>query len=82
MVGSLPSIALAGDKVDMANVTCQQFLADQDGLLPTLFWIDGYLSHASGNTEIDPDQLVQNAKDIAASCQSEPDKKVMDLLEQ
>ena len=40
----------------MAELTCKQFLADQEGILPTVVWIDGYLSHQSGNTVIDMDQ--------------------------
>lgn len=76
----LPTLAAAGEKVDMAELTCKQFLADQEGILPTVVWIDGYLSHQSGNTVIDMDQLVANVKQIADECASEPDKKIMDLM--
>jgi len=76
----VPTFALAGEKVDMAEVTCKQFLSDQEGILPTVIWIDGYLSHQSGNTVIDMDELVANAKQIAESCASEPDKKIMELV--
>ena len=76
----LPTLAMAGEKVDMAELTCQQFLADEEGVLPIVFWIDGYLSHQSGNTVIDMDQLVENVKQIANECASEPDKKIMDLV--
>ncbi|WP_370676984.1 HdeA/HdeB family chaperone [Pleomorphomonas sp. PLEO] len=76
----LPTLAMAGEKVDMAELTCKQFLADEEGILPTVIWIDGYLSHQSGNTEIDMDQLVANVKQIAGDCAGEPDKKIMDMV--
>ena len=76
----LPTLAVAGEKVDMAELTCKQFLADEEGILPTVVWIDGYLSHQSGNTVIDMDQLVENVKQIANDCAAEPDKKIMDLV--
>ncbi|WP_026792009.1 HdeA/HdeB family chaperone [Pleomorphomonas oryzae] len=76
----LPTLAAAGEKVDMAELTCKQFLADEEGILPTVVWIDGYLSHQSGNTVIDMDQLVANVKQIAGECANEPDKKIMDLV--
>ena len=75
-----PTMAAAGEKVDMAELTCKQFLADEEGILPTVIWIDGYLSHQSGNTVIDMDQLVANVKQIADQCANEPDKKIMDLV--
>lgn len=76
----MPTLAMAGEKVDMSELTCKQFLADQEGLLPIAFWIDGYLSHQSGNSVIDVDELVANVKKVAEQCASEPDKKVMELL--
>jgi hypothetical protein len=80
VVAVLPTIAMAGEKVDMAELTCRQFLADEEGIVPTVIWIDGYLSHQSGNTVIDMDQLVANVKEIADECVGEPDKKIMDLV--
>ncbi len=76
----VPTLAAAGEKVDMAELTCQQFLADEDGILPTVVWIDGYLSHQSGNTVIDMDQLIANVKQIADECAGQPDMKIMDLV--
>jgi hypothetical protein len=76
----LPTLAMAGEKVDMAELTCKQFLADEEGILPTVIWIDGYLSHQSGNTVIDMDELVNNVKQIAGDCAGEPDKKIMDMV--
>lgn len=80
LVAVLPTLAAASEKVDMAELTCKQFLADQEGILPTVVWIDGYLSHQSGNTVIDMDQLVANVKQIADDCAGEPDKKIMDMV--
>ena len=76
----IPTVAEAGQKVDMAELTCKEFMADPDGIMPTIFWIDGYLSHQSGNSVIDVDELVANVKKVAEECASEPDKKVMELL--
>lgn len=80
LVTALPTLAVAGEKVDMAELTCQQFLADEEGILPTVVWIDGYLSHQSGNTVIDLDQLIANVKQIADECAGQPDMKIMDLV--
>lgn len=80
LVAALPTLAFAGEKVDMAELTCQQFLADEEGILPTVVWIDGYLSHQSGNTVIDLDQLIANVKQIADECAGQPDMKIMDLV--
>lgn len=80
LAAALPTLAVAGEKVDMAELTCQQFLADEEGILPTVVWIDGYLSHQSGNTVIDMDELVSNVKKIAEECSSQPDMKIMELV--
>ena len=80
LIAAFPTLAIAGEKVDMAELTCKQFLADEEGILPTVIWIDGYLSHQSGNTVIDMDELVANVKQIANECAGAPDKKIMDLV--
>lgn len=77
---TIPTVASAGQKVDMAELTCKDFMADQGGIMPTIFWIDGYLSNASGNTTIDPDQMSQNVQDVAKECGANPDQKVLDLF--
>jgi len=79
-LAAIPTVASAGQKVDMAELTCKDFMADPDGIMPTIFWIDGYLSNASGNTTIDPDQMTQNVQDVAKECGSSPDQKVLDLF--
>ena len=77
---TIPTVALAGQKVDMAELTCKDFMADQGGIMPTIFWIDGYLSSSTGNTTIDPDQMSQNVQDVAKECGANPDQKVLDLF--
>lgn len=77
----IPTVAEAGQKVDMAELTCKEFMADPDGIMPTIFWIDGYLSNATGNTVIDPDQMTKNVKDVAKQCNDNPDGKVLDLFQ-
>lgn len=79
-LATIPTVASAGQKVDMAELTCKDFMADQGGIMPTIFWIDGYLSNASGNTTIDPDQMSQNVQDVAKECGANPDQKVLDLF--
>jgi hypothetical protein len=41
-LAALPTVACAGQKVDMAELTCKDFMADPDGIMPTIFWIDGF----------------------------------------
>ncbi len=80
LVAVVPTPAAAGEKVDMAELTCKEFLADEEGILPTVIWLDGYLSHQSGNTVIDMDQLVENVKQLADECAAAPDQKIMELV--
>ena len=80
LVAALPTLAMAVEKVDMADLACQRFLADEAGILPTVVWIDGYLSHQGGNTVIDMDRLIANGKRITGECASQPDMKIMDLV--
>ena len=77
----LPTAALA-DKFDMAELTCKEFLADKDGIMPTIFWIDGYLSQKTGNTIIDPDQMTRNIDVVAKGCEGMPNKKIFEFFKQ
>ncbi|WP_319484851.1 HdeA/HdeB family chaperone [uncultured Cohaesibacter sp.] len=79
-LATLPTIASAGQNVDMTELTCKEFMADPDGIMPTIFWIDGYLSNATGNTVIDPDQMVKNVQDVVEACKDNPDQKIFDLF--
>ena len=77
----IPTVAEAGHKVDMAELTCKEFMADSEGIMPTIFWIDGYLSNSTGNTQIDPDQMTKNVKDVVKRCAGNPDEKILDFFQ-
>ena len=79
-LAALPTVACAGQKVDMAELTCKEFMADPNGIMPTIFWIDGFLSNSTGNTTIDPDQMSENVQGVAKECEGNPDQKVLDLF--
>jgi hypothetical protein len=75
----LPTATLA-DKFDMAELTYKQFLAEKDGIMPTIFWIDGYLSKETGNTVMDFDQMAHNVEIVSKGCEGAPNKKIFDFF--
>ena len=40
----------------------------QEGQLYVVFWIDGYLSHATSNLVIDGDTLAANLAEVQSAC--------------
>ena len=74
-----PALAEGGD---MAQLTCGEMLAsDADSIGVIMFWIDGYLSHKTGNTIIDVKGITDNTQKIAEYCAANPTAKVLEYVE-
>lgn len=74
-----PALAEGGD---MAELTCTELLSMDDsskGVI--LFWIDGYLSHKSGVTMVDFDQIKANGAKLGEYCAGHGDAKVLEYVE-
>jgi opacity protein-like surface antigen len=67
---------------DMAELTCKELIGvDAESAGVILFWIDGYLSHKTGNTQVDFDEIKKNGEKIGQYCAANPDAKVLEYVE-
>jgi acid stress chaperone HdeB len=68
--------------VDVAKITCKQFLLDT--VAPTksvALWLSGYYNGKRGNTSIDVSALQKNADKVEDYCRAHLDMTVMDAVE-
>ncbi|HEY6256185.1 MAG TPA: HdeA/HdeB family chaperone [Xanthobacteraceae bacterium] len=77
------STAQAQVSVDIAKITCQQFVSYKiaDPKLIAI-WLSGYYNGKRGNTVIDPQALEQNAAKVRDYCWSNADETVIRATEQ
>jgi hypothetical protein len=76
---AMPAFAEGGD---MAELKCSDLVAmkaEDAGVI--LFWIDGYVSHKTGNTMINFDGIKADGQKIGAYCGANPDAKVLEYVE-
>lgn len=76
---AMPAYAQGGD---MAELKCSDLVAmkaEDAGVI--LFWIDGYVSHKTGNTAINFDGIKADGEKIGAYCGANPDAKVLEYVE-
>jgi opacity protein-like surface antigen len=67
---------------DMAELKCSDLVAmTSENAGTILFWIDGYVSHKTGLTTIDPEGIKADAEKIATYCVANPDAKVLEYIE-
>ena len=67
--------------VDMAKITCGQFLVDE--IAPSEYvamWLSGYYNGKRNNTIIDPDALKKDEEKVNQYCQGHRDTTVMDAV--
>jgi hypothetical protein len=67
---------------DMAELKCSDLVAmkaEDMGLI--LFWIDGYVSHKTGNTAVNFEGLAADGEKIGTYCGTNPDAKVLEYIE-
>lgn len=79
-----PQTGWADDSVDMAAITCREFMDninDEKEMTIILSWLDGYLSAKSGNTRLDDDWLESLATQLVEYCSAYPNRTVMDAVQ-
>ncbi len=75
----MPASAAGGD---MAELTCAELIAmDAESAGVILFWLDGYLSHKTGVTMVDFDQIKANGAKLGEFCATNGDAKVLTVIE-
>lgn len=78
----LATAAHAQVTVDVAKISCKQFLLDS--VAPTksiALWLSGYYNGRRGNTLIDVSALQKNADKVEDYCRMHLDMTVMDAVE-
>ncbi|MCR5085250.1 MAG: HdeA family protein [Succinivibrionaceae bacterium] len=76
-----PMIASAEESVDIMQGTCKEVLSSQENVQFILFWIDGYLSHESGNTSMDKAWIEKLGNHLGTFCSANPDKTIKDAID-
>ncbi len=77
----MPTFALAIDE-DMAAISCAEFIdSSVEDRTMLIFWIDGYLSHASNNTFISTDWLETLTTHMFDYCENRGSRTIMDAMD-
>lgn len=76
MAVSAPAMA-ENVEVDMAELTCAEFLADKEGITPSIFWLDGYMSAISETTVFSTDWLTALTTHMVTYCSANPNSTFM-----
>ena len=76
----MPLIANA-EKLDMGKFTCGDLmkLNGEEGAM-VYFWLDGYVSHMTGNNVIDMATIEADITALAEMCQKNPSMKILDMF--
>ena len=67
--------------VDMAKITCGQFLVDE--IAPSEYvamWLSGYYNGKRNNTIIESGTMIKNAQKVSEYCYQNRDVTVMDVV--
>jgi hypothetical protein len=77
-----PSGASAQIMLDVARISCKQFLNDTITVPDNIaYWLGGYYDGRRGNTEFDVDVLKHNVSKLEDYCVHNQDVTVMDAVE-
>jgi hypothetical protein len=70
--------------VDVAKITCHQFLLGKVGgsIRSTANWLSGYYNGKRGNTVIDVGSMRKNERELERYCRKNPETGVMDAAKQ
>lgn len=63
---------------DMATVSCADFVKNQDELVSTMLWLDGYVSALAENTIVSQAWMQEFTTHMLQYCQANPAKTIMD----
>jgi acid stress chaperone HdeB len=75
-----PLATMAKD-FDIAKMTCGEFLQDKETTTMMIFWIDGYMSAESKNTEFSDAWMEKLGSHMGEFCGKNPEKTIMDAME-
>ena len=76
------SVGRAQETVDMAKITCAQFLTGQvSDSLSLSIWLNGYYSGTRHNTVVDVSALKQHQFDMLNYCTQHRDMNLMEAIE-
>ena len=75
------SAVRAQETIDVAKITCDQFLAGRVTDSRTLsIWLSGYYNGTRHNTVVDVSAFQKHSTDIMNYCLSHPDMNLMDAI--
>jgi acid stress chaperone HdeB len=75
---SLSSVPAHAAKLDLATMSCKQFLESGDDTIKmVLTWMDGWYKGDEDNAIIDTDVFVENAKKFGSYCGKNPNVSIV-----
>lgn len=78
---SLSSMPAHATKLDLATMSCKQFLESGDDTIKmVLTWMDGWYKGDEENAIIDTDVFVENAKQFGSYCGKNPNVSIVTRL--
>ena len=77
---AVPTLSSA-EEIDMAKVSCKEFLGSGDNIGMMLTWIDGYMSAKSDNTVMSNEWMEKLGTHMGSYCQKNPGKTIMQAME-
>lgn len=75
------SLLAQAAEVDMAQLLCADFIANEDEIPFTMFWLDGYASAVSDNTVMTDEWMQEFSMHMVSYCTDNPDMTILDGLE-
>lgn len=76
-----PASITKADDIDVAQITCKEFLDDTENMTFMLAWIDGYMSANSDNTTISNEWIEKLGTHMATYCTKNPKKTIMNAID-
>lgn len=66
--------------LDVAKITCKNFLSEKEQMPVMIMWIDGYLSGKSDNTTMSDAWIEKLGTHFGEYCAKNGDKTIMDAI--
>lgn len=73
-------VAHADDSFKVTDLTCNDFLSDEEGMPYTLFWMAGYLGAKSNQPVLGSAIMEQFSGMVIGMCQESPEATLGDVL--
>lgn len=74
-----PALAHAEGEIDVAKVTCADFVKQNEKSVYGVFWMEGYLSSKSENYDMNPAYIEEFSKALVENCKKNPNKTLMSV---